>query len=94
MGQFNAFRNDMNILVFMAYAEAAIWAYFLIQLGLFLARFGELKAYFRATGPEEQPPYALIYLKRAGTALVVAGALKILATLYSAIITKGNFESL
>lgn len=95
MGRISSIKSDVDFIMFLAYAEAAIWAYFFIQVGLSLARFSEWKAWFKepAASPAPVPP-AVIYLKRAGIALVVAGIIKLAATFYTAFAIKSNFPGL
>lgn len=84
--QFNAFRANWDFIFFINLAEAGLWAYFFIQLGLVLTNFGQLRDYWATGQPDNSP--ALVYIKRAGTAFIVLGVAKLVSTLYAAFTIK------
>lgn len=79
--------NDFNLLLYLGYAEIALWAYFLIQLGLCIMRIDDFRAFFKREADEQASKlYGIIWLKRAGFALLGVGVVKLVAMLYAAFI--------
>lgn len=76
--------NEFNFMLYLGYAEVALCAYFLIQLGLCIMRIDDFRAFFKRDADEQSSKlYGIIWLKRAGFALLGIGVVMLAKMLYS-----------
>jgi hypothetical protein len=90
MEMYDLFTTNIKWMQFLALAQIAVLAYFMIQLGLSLWRLPEWKAYFDNKTAEDVEPLCVRFIKRAALGLIIWGVLKLIAAIYM-VITVNDF---